>query len=129
MSVTINQPGWQFHGNARIYTIAGDLHLTEASGPQEFAEVLGELRSRIRELEGVPAEELARVDTELAQVVDPAAGGEGDADGDTDEDGDVVAGRLTRIAARLRALGGSADAVVEAGNSLDQLAQWAGTHF
>ncbi|MFC9128903.1 hypothetical protein ACFT4A_18920 [Streptomyces sp. NPDC057099] len=125
--MTINQPGWQFHGNARIYTIAGDLHLTEASGPQEFTEVLGELRSRIRELEGVPTEELAQVDTELAQVVDAA--GDGDGDADEDGDGDVVAGRLTRIADRLRALGGSANAVAEAGNSLDQLAQWAGTHF
>ncbi|MFI6011800.1 hypothetical protein ACIBAG_23790 [Streptomyces sp. NPDC051243] len=124
--MTINQSGWQFHGSARVYTIAGDLHLTENSGPQEFAAVLNELRTRIQALEEIPAEELADLDAELEQAAET---GPGEDDDEAEVDGDAVAGRLTRLANRLRGLSGTTNAALEASNSLEQLAQWAGAHF
>ena len=123
----IHQEGFTFQGPTRFYTIAGDLRLTEQSGRQEFDDALSKLRARIRSLEGISAAELAGLDTELAEVAEAAEAEEGEPG--EPASGDVVAGRLTRFANRLRLLGGATTAAVELGNSVDQLAQWAGAHF
>ncbi|MEV6479022.1 hypothetical protein [Streptomyces sp. NPDC051576] len=144
--MTFDQSSWQLH-NSRVFNIAGDLRLTEQSGPAEFAEAVAELRSRVGALEGVPESERAALDAELAQIAGDALGGTGEADGDTAADPDVeaandqddaeaapdgtddaVTGRLTRFANRLRALRGTAAAAAELGNTVDELARWAGGH-
>lgn len=126
----IHQEGFTFQGPTRFYTIAGDLRLTEQSGRQEFDDALSKLRARIRSLEGISAAELAGLDTELAEVAEVAEAAEAEEGGPEEPaSGDVVAGRLTRFANRLRLLGGATTAAVELGNSVDQLAQWAGAHF
>ncbi|GAA5707504.1 MULTISPECIES: hypothetical protein [Streptomyces] len=140
--MVFNQSGWNV---GKVYNIAGDLRLTDRSSPQEFAEALNELRSRIRALEDVPGADLAAMDAELAQAAlaadthagehatdaatDDAASGE-DATGDGPSPGDdIVAGRLTRVANRLRALGTATAAASELGTSLDTMAQWVGHHL
>ncbi|MDT9697748.1 hypothetical protein [Streptomyces sp. P17] len=109
-----DQSGWQLQ-NSRVYNIAGNLTLTEHSGPREFAEVVAELQSQVRALTDVAESEREAVNAELAEAL---ANGE-----------EPVAGRLTRLADRLRALGGTTAAATELGNSVDALAQWAGQHF
>ncbi|CCK27730.1 hypothetical protein BN159_3351 [Streptomyces davaonensis JCM 4913] len=111
---SFDQSGWQLQ-NSRVYNIAGNLTLTEHSGPREFAEVVAELQSRVRKLTDVAEAEREAVNTELAEAL---AGGE-----------EPAAERLTRLAERLRDLGGSTAAATELGNSVDALAQWAGRHF
>jgi hypothetical protein len=144
--MTFNQSSWQLH-NSRVFNIAGDLRLTEQSGPAEFAEAVAELRSRIGALEGVPESERAALDAELADIAGDALEGAGEAgpgtsaepdaeDSDDPEDteaapdgtDDAVTGRLTRFANRLRALRGTAAAAAELGNTVDELARWAGGH-
>ncbi|MFG2778797.1 hypothetical protein ACGFY7_13255 [Streptomyces prunicolor] len=147
--MTFDQSSWQLH-NSRVFNIAGDLRLTEQSGPAEFAEAVTELRSRIGALEGVPESERAALDAELADIANIAGdalegaseAGHGtsaepdavdaDAPEDTEDapDGtdDAVTGRLTRFANRLRALRGTAAAAAELGNTVDELARWAGGH-
>lgn len=115
--MTFQQNNWQLHGS-KVYNIAGDLHLTEHSSPQEFSAVLDELRARIRALDTIPEADLEVIDAELAETHDDETG-----------DGEAVAGRLTRIANRLRALGGTTTAAIELGSALDTLAQFAGQHF
>lgn len=129
--MTFNQSSWQLQ-NSTVYNIAGGLYLTQQSGTPEFAHVVAELRERIRALEDVPESERETLDQELADIVVDS----GDADSAEDDggegerpDGDAVAGRLTRIGDRLRALAGTTGAAMELGNSLDTLAQWAGQHF
>ncbi|MER6024655.1 hypothetical protein [Streptomyces sp. NPDC001851] len=121
--MTFHQNHWQLQGS-KVYNIAGDLRLTEQSGPQEFAAVLRELRTRIGALESLSEPERADLDRDLAQA-DPTA----DGDGTDTVEGDVVAGRLTRIAGRLRALGGTAAAAVELGGAVESLAHFAGQHL
>ncbi|MET8025752.1 hypothetical protein [Streptomyces avermitilis] len=136
--MVFNQSGWNV---GKVYNIAGDLHLTDRSSPREFAEALNELRSRIRALEDVPDADLTAMDAELAQAelaahtrdgedaTDDAATGD-DATGDGPSPGDdIVAGRLTRVANRLRALGTATAAASELGTSLDTMAQWVGHHL
>ncbi|MGX4690089.1 hypothetical protein [Streptomyces sp. JNUCC 63] len=82
--MTFNQSSWQLH-NSKVYNIAGDLHLTEQSGPSEFVAVVEELRARIRALENVPEPQLAAVDQELAEVADLGETVRSDA-GDADAD-------------------------------------------
>ncbi|MFI6400929.1 hypothetical protein [Streptomyces sp. NPDC050548] len=155
--MTFDQSSWQLH-NSRVYNIAGDLRLTEQSGPAEFAEAVAELRSRIGALEGVPESERTALDAELADIAEDALGGtheagdgagtsaEPDAEGSDDTEDteglagpddteatpggtdDAVTGRLTRLAHRLRALRGTAAAATELGNTVDELARWAGGH-
>ncbi|MGH1551263.1 hypothetical protein ACRAWF_00690 [Streptomyces sp. L7] len=164
--MTFDQSSWQLE-NSRVYNIAGDLRLTEQSGPADFAEVIAELRSRIGALEGVADSERAALDAELAGIAEDAlgdtdeagdgagtsaepdtegsdapedpegtedpAGTEGPADPDDAEVApggadDAVTGRLTRLAHRLRALRGTAVAATELGNTVDELARWAGGH-
>ncbi|MEU9363827.1 hypothetical protein AB0D78_11395 [Streptomyces avermitilis] len=136
--MVFHQSGWNV---GKVYNIAGDLHLTDRSSPREFAEALNELRSRIRALEDVPDADLTAMDAELAQAAlaahtrdgedaaDDAATGD-DATGDGLSSGDdIVAGRLTRVANRLRALGTATAAASELGTSLDTMAQWVGHHL
>ncbi|XUL90769.1 hypothetical protein ACQ86D_32530 [Streptomyces galilaeus] len=161
--MTFDQSSWQLE-NSRVYNIAGDLRLTEQSGPADFAEAVAELRSRIGALEGVPDSERAALDAELAGIAEDALGdtdeaGDGagtsaepdtegsdapeDPEGTEDPEGsadpddaeaapggadDAVTGRLTRLAHRLRALRGTAAAATELGNTVDELARWAGGH-
>ncbi|MGX5184199.1 hypothetical protein ACWKT5_15580 [Streptomyces avermitilis] len=136
--MVFNQSGWNV---GKVYNIAGDLRLTDRSSPQEFAEALNELRSRIRALEDVPGADLAAMDAELAQAAlaaDTHAGEDATADAASGEDAtgdgpspgdDIVAGRLTRVANRLRALGTATAAASELGTSLDTMAQWVGHHL
>ncbi|MGW7048432.1 hypothetical protein ACWGDT_38370 [Streptomyces avermitilis] len=139
--MVFNQSGWNV---GKVYNIAGDLRLTDRSSPREFAEALNELRSRIRALEDVPDTDLAAMDAELAQAAlaaDTHDGDDGDDSTDDDATGDVatgdgpspgddiVAGRLTRVANRLRALGTATAAASELGTSLDTMAQWVGHHL
>lgn len=122
--MTFNQSSWQLQ-NSTVYNIAGGLTLTQQSGTAKFAEVVAELRKRVRALEDVPASEREALDVELADLTPDSTG-----DGEDDPlAGDAVAGRLTRLGNRLRALTGTAGAAMELGNSLDTLAQWAGQHF
>lgn len=149
--MTFDQSSWQLH-NSRVFNIAGDLRLTEQSGPAEFAEAVAELRSRVGALEGVPESARAALDAELVGIAGDALGGTGDAadgtatepdaeaaddpaaddpeDAEAASDGtdDAVTGRLTRLANRLRALRGTAAAAAELGNTVDELARWAGGH-
>ena len=119
--MTFDQSSWQLH-NSRVYNIAGDLHLTEQSGPQDFADAVTRVRTDLGALDDVPEDERAALDGELALVEEEAAAEEG-------PEADAVAGRLARVAGRLRALRGATTAAVELGNSVDSLAQWAGHHF
>ncbi|MEW2509700.1 hypothetical protein [Streptomyces sp. NPDC046870] len=121
--MTFHQENWQLHGS-KVYNIGGDLRLTEQSSPQEFAAVLQELRARLAALETLPEADRRDIDEDLAAA-------DSDADGDETDtaQGDVVAGRLSRIANRLRALGGTATAAVELGAAVDTLAQFAGQHL
>ncbi|MDV9172953.1 hypothetical protein R6V09_22910 [Streptomyces sp. W16] len=154
--MTFDQSSWQLN-NSRVFNIAGDLRLTEQSGPAEFAEAIAELRSRIGALEGVTESERAALDAELAGIAGDALEGAGevadgtaaepdaegsddpeapeaesddpeDADAARDGTDDAVTGRLTRFANRLRALRGTAAAATELGNTVDELARWAGGH-
>lgn len=111
---SFDQSHWQLQ-NSRVYNIAGGLTLTEHSGAREFAEVVTQLQSRIRELTDLTESDREAVNAELAEAL---------ASGD-----EPVAGRLARLAGRLRALGGTTAAAAELGNSVDTLAQWAGQHF
>ncbi|MET7568190.1 hypothetical protein ABZT04_06750 [Streptomyces sp. NPDC005492] len=119
--MTFDQSSWQLH-NSRVYNIAGDLHLTEQSGPREFADAVTRVQADLGALDYVPESERAALDGELALVVEEAT-----AEGDAAPD--AMVGRLTRVAGRLRALRGATTAAVELGNSVDSLAQWAGHHF
>ncbi|MEU2587770.1 hypothetical protein ABZ612_33625 [Streptomyces avermitilis] len=136
--MVFNQSGWDV---GKVYNIAGDLRLTDRSSPREFTEALNELRSRIRALEDVPDAALAAMDAELAQAAlaadthdgedstdDDATGDDATGDGPVPGD-DIVAGRLTRVANRLRALGTATAAASELGTSLDTMAQWVGHHL
>ncbi|MFF0010254.1 hypothetical protein [Streptomyces sp. NPDC005374] len=119
--MTFDQSSWQLH-NSRVYNIAGDLHLTEQSGPQDFADAMTRVRADLGALDGVPEDERTALDEELALVEEESAAEERPG-------ADAVAGRLARVAGRLRALGSATTAAVELGNSVDSLAQWAGHHF
>ncbi|MFB7246920.1 hypothetical protein CW362_35785 [Streptomyces populi] len=121
--MTFHQENWQLQGS-KVYNITGDLHLTEQSGTAEFVAALNELRSKVQELTDLPTEERRELDQDLA-AADPTA----DTDGVDATDGDAVSGRLTRIAHRLRALGGTATAALELGTAVDSLAQYAGQHL
>jgi len=140
--VNFDQRGWQFHDNSKVVQVTGDLHLTEQSGLREFTAVLDELRSRILATDGIPAADRTALDaqlTEASAAAQPNADAHADADGAPDDGepageeqettGDAMAGRLTRIANRLRALGATTAAAAELGTSVDTLAQWAGQHF
>lgn len=123
--MTFDQSSWQLH-HSKVYNVAGDLHLTEQSGPREFAAVVESLRERLGTLEGVPDDEQSALDEELADI---AASASSDGSDEADTVGDPVAGRLTRLAVRLRALRGTATAAAALGGSVDELARWAGAHF
>lgn len=106
---SFDQSGWQLQ-SSRVYNIAGNLTLTEHSGPDELAEVVTGLQSRVRELTGIAEADREAVNAALAEAV---------ASGDEE-----MAERLTELGNRLRALGGT-----ELGTSVDVLAQWARHHF
>jgi len=132
--MTFDQSSWQLH-NSRVYNIAGDLYLTEQSGLLDLANAVARLRSDLGGLETVPEAERAAIDEELAGIAaqtDETSDTE-DPDAEEQDDGtstgDVIAGRLARLANRLRALRGTTTAAVQLGESVDSLAHWAGQHF
>lgn len=147
--MTFDQSSWKIE-NSRIYNIAGDLRLTEESGPRELAEAITQARSRLRALDGLPDAERAAIDEELVQAGEAAAqddvdGDDGSGSGDDETDGGEAAdansgGRVARALRRAGALlgavtgaataaTGAAAAASELGDSLGSLAQWAEQHM
>ncbi|MER5518999.1 hypothetical protein [Streptomyces sp. NPDC002763] len=140
--MTFDQSSWRVE-NSRIYNIAGSLHLTEESGPREFAEAVAEVRSRLQALENVSEAERSAIDEELAEAEslgEDAPGatedGDGSDEGGADAEGSADAdtgGRIVRALSRARALlsaaTGAATAASELGDSVGSLAHWAEQHL
>jgi hypothetical protein len=117
-------PGDQNMSNWTVtnaYVINGDLHLTQTDGREEFLRVLRELRGTAQQLEGTDQEEREEIEAGFQAVEDAGAAPQAEAD--------VVVGRLRRLSNRLRALGVTAGAAVELGQSVENMAHWAQQNF